>query len=310
MTINAQNGPIIVNFDNPLGSVGSGSANQNPQAAPNMLGMGFGILDPRQPFTYYPGMNTDEKLYGFLTSDFLVCSAVPSAISAVNIAATQSGAAALTLVAASGAGITVGAAITRADTGAAVTGLLAIDTAMAGYGFGQDAMVNLWDPSKAIARNVRITSAGNDSAKTILVTGYDIYGYPMSELITGANAGVASGVKAFKYIASVVFSAVPAGNVSVGTGDVFGLGLRSDYFGELEVNWNNAWITANTGYTAAVTTSPATTTTGDVRGTYAVQSASDATKRLFIYQRPGFANLPSITGMFGVAQNLANNNGS
>ena len=36
-----------------------------------------------------------------------------------------------------------------------------------------------WDPTKAISRNVRITSAGDDSGKTFAVVGYDLYGYPM-----------------------------------------------------------------------------------------------------------------------------------
>jgi hypothetical protein len=51
-----------------------------------------------------------------------------------------------------------------------------------------------------------------------------------------------------------------------------------------------------------VTTSPATTTTGDVRGTYAVQSATDKTKRLFFYQNPPVTNIGSVAGLFGVTQ--------
>ena len=55
-------------------------------------------------------------------------------------------------------------------------------------------------------------------------------------------------------------------------------------------------------------------TTGDVRGTYALQSASDGTKRLVLYVSPSVANLSNATnlptGLFGVAQNLASNNGA
>jgi hypothetical protein len=91
-------------------------------------------------------------------------------------------------------------------------------------------------------------------------------------------------------------------NVTVGTGDVFGFPLRADFVHEVSIYWNSAAITASTGFVAAVTTSPATATTGDVRGTYAVQSSSDATKRLAILIRPSVANISSTAGLLGVTQ--------
>jgi hypothetical protein len=150
---------------------------------------------------------------------------------------------------------------------------------------------------------VLASTGGNDTGATFLVSGYDLYGYPMSELITGANAGVASGTKAFKYIASIV----PAGTinsttVSVGTGDVIGLPLRADYFGEIAINYpDGTVVTATTGFVAAVTTA-ATTTTGDTRGTYALQTASNNSRRLIIKAWPSVANISSSTGLFGVTQ--------
>jgi len=311
MSIEAIEGPVVVFKTNPQGSSGSGSANQNPQEAPSLFHQATAMLDPRIQFTYYPGSAVSRKSYGFLASEVIVCNAVPSAISAVNIAASQSpGAGAITLVSSSGAGITVSTSITRGDTGATVTGLLAIDTAFAGVGFGQDTTVNMWDPTKAISRNVRLTSGGDDSGIVFTVSGYDLYGFPMSEAITGANAGVASGAKAFKYISGVTHTGSVATTLTIGTGDVIGLPLRADYFSECRIFYNNAAITASTGFVAAVTTSPATTTTGDVRGTYALQAASDGTKRLQIYMSPSVNNISSITGQFGVAQNTASNNGA
>jgi hypothetical protein len=85
--------------------------------------------------------------------------------------------------------------------------------------------------------------------------------------------------KAFKYISSVTTPGNTASGLTIGTADIFGLPRRVDAFGYTVLNWNSTVITANTGFTAAVTTTPSATT-GDVRGTYAVQSAADGTKRL------------------------------
>lgn len=310
MSILCNDGPVLTHRSNPLTAFNYGSANQNPQAAPSTFLAGTMFLDQRQPYTYYPGGDVSNKVYGFLMGDCQCIDAIPSAIADNNIAASQSpgATAALTLVSSSGAGITISTAITEADNGAAITGLLAIDTAMAGVGFGQDATLNAWDPTKAISRNIRITSGGNDTGITFTVTGYDLWGYPMSEAITGANAGIASGAKAFKYIASVTHTGSVATTVKVGTGDVIGMPLRVDRWAFIRAAYNDTILTASTGFTAAVTTT-ATTTTGDVRGTYALQSASDGTKRLQAFIRLPVANVATQTGQYGVTQNLATNNG-
>ena len=170
--------------------------------------------------------------------------------------------------------------------------------------FGQSNSVYLWNPQSLVARAVSITGVSAGAGGAFLVSGYDIYGVPMSESIT-APAGVATtnGKKAFKYIASVVPQFTDAQNYSVNTTDIYGFPLRSDFFGDVAINYNSTGITASTGYVAAVTTSPATTTTGDVRGTYALQSAADASKRLVIRQFVIPANAAQgNAGLFGVTQ--------
>lgn len=296
-------GPLIQGRESP--SATSGGA--NGQEGPAALLHGTAVLDPRPPFTFYQGQGDGTPCYAFYATEICTINAVPSALAAANIAAAQVPVAgtAMTLVSSSGSGITVGTSIWSPTTSAAVTGLLAIDSAMAGVACDTAGSLKLWDPTKAIARNVRITSVGNDSGATFTVAGYDLYGYAMTETITGANAGIASGAKAFKYIASVTPAGTLSGsNASVGTGDVFGLPIRADTFGRCRVFWNSAAITASTGFTAAVTTDPATATTGDVRGTYGVQSASDGTKRLEVYVSPSVANavVTGFTGMFGITQ--------
>lgn len=135
-------------------------------------------------------------------------------------------------------------------------------------------------------RVLRITSGGNDSGITFNVVGYDQYGVPMTENITGANAGIATGKKAWFSIFSIIGSAAVASTCSVGTGDIFGLPYRlTDKTYAMGIQWNNT-VAKDTGtLTVGDTTNPATKTTGDVRGTYAPSSgASDGVKRLVFTQ--------------------------
>ena len=304
MTKSAFTGPLISYGQRlPLGNAGP----TNQDLAPSIMWGGVGLLDPRLGYNL-----TRRGVLGFTGCTTIpVIDAVPSAISAVNIAASQSpGAGAITLVSSSGAGVTVLAAATTVWPSGTVIpantlaldgapGLTAWGTADSSSGY---TTVSTYDPTKALSRNVRLTSGGNDSGITFTVSGYDLYGYAMTETITGANAGVASGAKAFKFITGITHTGSVATTLTVGTGDVFGFPVRVDTIGYVSMAYNASLVTANTGFTAAVTTSPATSTTGDVRGTYALQSASDASKRLQVFITPSAANLGSTTGLFGVTQ--------
>jgi len=124
------------------------------------------------------------------------------------------------------------------------------------------------DSRQSIARGLRVVGAAGGAGGNFLCSGWDIYGAPMSELITvGAGAVTGWGKKAFKYLASVVPQFTDAHNYTVGTSDVFGFALRANLYEELLVYWNALLMTSSTGFTVPDTTSPATTTTGDVRGT-------------------------------------------
>ncbi|MGH7747119.1 MAG: hypothetical protein ACREQ5_20545, partial [Candidatus Dormibacteria bacterium] len=261
---------------------------RNESLGPSPAWGGGGMLDPR--VGYQPGQPITNPILMWSDNFFNVLNQVPSAISAVNIsaAAVPVGSTPLVLVSASGAGITVGASVVNQLTGLVVPNLLAIDGAPANIAFGQQGPINVYDPRTTIARAVRITSVGNDSGATFTVRGFDIYGYPLSEIITGANAGIAAGKKAFKFILSVTPSAagLSGSNVSVGTSDVYGFPLRVDEWQFADLYYGTppaAFITSSTGFTAADVTNPATGITGDVRGTYAAQSASDGTKKLAIF---------------------------
>ncbi len=170
---------------------------------------------------------------------------------------------------------------------------------------GSAASPLLWNPQSLLGRCVAITAAGSASGTvTFTVAGYDIYGYPMSEVIASTASSQTLGKKAFKYIKSVTPSATDAINYSVDTVDVFGFPIRSDFFGDVLINYsaslNPAVVTANTGYVASVQTT-ATTTTGDVRGTYVAVSSTNA-NRLMFRQTPNPYNVTSDTGLYGTAQ--------
>jgi hypothetical protein len=161
-------------------------------------------------------------------------------------------------------------------------------------------MVAAWNPKEALCRNVTINLATGGTATAIpfLVTGYDIHGQLMTELITSpatTSSTTTSGKKTFKYIASVVQNTPVSGNTySVGVGDVYGLPLRADEFEQTTIYWAGTQATASTGFTAPVT-SAASNTTGDVRGTWLLTSASNGTSRLAIVQDLGVWNIVNAT---------------
>lgn len=148
-------------------------------------------------------------------------------------------------------------------------------------------------------RNVIITSAADDTAVTFTVTGTDVYGETLVEAITGANAGAASGKKAFKTITEIAVSGNP-GSVTVGPGDVLGLPvfLPETAFVLKELQ-DGAAATAGTLVAGVLTAGGATATDGDVRGTYDPNAACDGQKvfQLVVFlPDAGFIGIDQYTG--------------
>jgi len=243
---------------------------------------------------------------GVVASNVLTVSSLTGTVT-VGMTLAGTGVATGTLVTAQLTG-PAGGAGTYSVTGNATVGSATITGQMTGTAallqpFGQTPSIYLWNPQALVARAVSVTGSASATGGNITIAGYDIYGMPMSEVIAApASATTVNGKKAFKYIASVTPAFTDAHNYSIDTTDIIGLPLRSDFFGDVAINYNATGITASTGYVAAVTTSPATTTTGDVRGTYALQSAADGSKRLMVRQFVLAANMGSIPGLFGVTQ--------
>lgn len=184
------------------------------------------------------------------------------------------------------------------------------------------------DPRQSVARGVQIVGATGGTGGTFLVSGWDVYGDSMTELVTvGAGAVTGWGKKAFKYIASVVPQFSDAGhNYTVGTSDVFGIARFSGIWEYTRIAWAGAFMTSATGWLAGDTTSPSTSTTGDVRGTVQTSANGGGTgiganasngaltglaltgRRLFLSAETRISNLmlSTITNpspLFGVQQN-------
>lgn len=139
------------------------------------------------------------------------------------------------------------------------------------------------------ARAVSITSGtGTLTNRNVTISGYDYYGQPMTEVIaTGTTQSTTvNGKKAFYQIVSATISGALGATIAIGTTDVIGLPVRVVDAGYLVgIGWANA-VARDTGgssaFVAADTTNPATSTTGDVRGTYQPSSATNGIRRLVI----------------------------
>lgn len=155
-------------------------------------------------------------------------------------------------------------------------------------------------------RNIAIYSAADHSSKTILVSGYDQYGTPMSELITCPNATTVQGAKCFKSVTSLFSSGAIASACVVGLGTWIGLPYRLTDLGYvMNVMYNATAITiSGTAVTVADVTSPATTTTTDVRGKINCGQTDNAKRLVVNYALPALACGPNATriGAVGVAQ--------
>jgi hypothetical protein len=158
-----------------------------------------------------------------------------------------------------------------------------------------------------VPRCVTVTAAGANTA-TYLISGYDVYGQAMSQLIAAPTTSTVATTKAFKIVTSVTNANATAGtnDLTVGFNDKFGLPVRvTDVGYVVSVKWA-ATLAADAGtFVAADTTSPATTSTTDVRGCYTPSSAANGSRRLVVaIAIPAIGSGPDATrvGAFGVTQ--------
>lgn len=289
----------------PLGGSGGAPSTyngiDNDNQGPSAFLRGVATLDVR--FGPYGSTNADQIIPCWAGTDHIrALSFNPSTASATNLAAAQvpvSGVA-MTLAGAS-TGITVLSDQLYFPVGPNVfpVGTRVLDGNPGFISVGQGAGgPQPYDPQTLGSRCLQFTSVGDDHLGTVAVVGVDIYGYLVHETVTLSNATVAVSKKSLKGVVSLTPGGTLSGsNLSVGTSDTFGFPLSANIFPDVLMFWNNALITATTGVTTrAVGT--ATATTGDVRGTYAVQSASDGTKALVVFANPR----QTLVGLVGAVQ--------
>lgn len=149
-----------------------------------------------------------------------------------------------------------------------------------------------------VLRCVTITSAGDDSGVVITVTGHDYDGQEQTETLAGGDSVAVTTDKAYADVTDVLVDGATASTIKVGTSDKLGFPVKVSRFGNVRIVYNNAAITASTGFTAADTTSPATAATGDPRGTYALQTASNGSRVFDVWIIPDATE--TATDLYGV----------
>jgi hypothetical protein len=177
--------------------------------------------------------------------------------------------------------------------------------------------IGVVDPSQMISRTLALVSSSvSDTSYLTTIQGYDVWGQPMTEQLTTNGTTIVLGKKAWKYITAVTISSATTpsvGTITLGTAatttGAFGFSMKIDQFEYLSIFANGAYVTANTGFTAglAPTTNPATYTTADNRGTYAMQTAPSGAVHLALYgnfpqQQVANANNINYNQLFGLPQ--------
>lgn len=310
MSITAYSGPVVSYGVTLSSTSGDGITGQdyehNPQRAPSFSDLGDALMDPRSAYSYDPGSGVTVPTLGFYNNvgmvDYVPTTLNASAfVSATTVATGVSGA--FTLNSASSAGGTYSTTIVAPETGKASGTLLAIDSTAAYLTFGSNGTMCVWNPGAGAGRNITIKLSSNADGGSYTVLGRDMYGYKMSETIATGSTNLA-GVKAFKYISAIYNCSTPTSTgISIGFGDVYGFPLNVPYTGMnagvqlLASSYSSAVAvalsSANTVLASTVATQ--TSTTPDVRGTYASTTASNGTVRVQMMVTPSASAIAAIT---------------
>jgi len=266
-------GTYITAFGTGTGGTGTYTINQSVTASStSMTAHSNAPLDNPAPMDL--GVGPLGRIY--------VWDIVPQALVTNNIAASQTPAAAGSLT------LTAGTSVKSVTTAGGVS-VLQLD----------------------LPRAVQLTTVSGTitTSRTITVSGYDYYGQAMSEAIaTGTTSSAVANVagkKAFFQITGITISGALPVAITVGTTDVLGIPVRVFNVSYVASVKSNNTLAQDAGTFVAADTATATTTTGDVRGTYAPATASNGIVRTTMgILLPAIAVGPNATrvGALGVTQ--------
>lgn len=132
------------------------------------------------------------------------------------------------------------------------------------------------DIPDVLERSVSVTGLSSSvSSQLVTVTGYDMFLQPVTCTFQGPlGTATTNSYKTFSYVSTVTYGADPGANISVGVGDVYGFPVAVYNFDQLlDLYWNNTSV-ANSpnGFQPADQTQPTTPLTGNVRGSYTLQT--------------------------------------
>ena len=338
MGITAVSGPGIF-YGIAVGSSGN-TLEYNEQRGPSLCDLGDGMLDPRMQYGYgynvaqgvaVGGTSTSGPYTMGFWSNMAVVDYIPGTIS-TNVITTNTSVVANTALVLTASGINASkVTITAPETGASTT-VICIDAPCGGSSnqgvmFGQAGTIQVWNPASVCGRGITINLSSNLDGGTWTIAGRDVYGFKITEQLAAASTMKSN--KTYKYISQIVASTtVTSTGAIVGVQDLFGFPLYVNHPAYLNV-WigpsSGAYLvnTSTGGNHTSGSSATATSTTGDVRGTYASTTATSTANavRLVMQVTPqlqaapsgavpgahanaGFGNITATSwnALFGVAQ--------
>jgi hypothetical protein len=309
MALTAESGPYVA-YGATYSSTGDGNTARdmeyNPQRGMSLFDLGVALMDPRTAYSYAPGSGVtyptmgipldqpqiDDTPTGVSSNMFSISSnTAPSAGSAVTLLTSKAGVTATT--------------ITAPENGTTTGTLLCIGSTAAILGFGQDKTISLWNPAAAYGRALVISPSSNLDGGSFTVYGRDAYGYELTETFAAGSTTI-TGVKAFKYVSSVVAATtITSTGIGIGVTDRFGMPLYVDRTGaNIAISVSSGAGGGNSCVSIALTTAnflfgstaaTQTSTTPDVRGLYISSIATTSAVRLQVFVRPDIVKLAAIT---------------